>query len=559
MSNYQLNRDFVNLNRAILLILFLFPFNTRLFGQDIPNTQMNTSFVYRQLCTPAPSNESKALYQYLQNVFGEKVLSGQMTTQEGLNELEYIMGVTGKKPAICGFDLIHEKTNNAEIQKAIKWWKEGGIPLIMWNWSAPSYDEGQENSQREIDIKKCFQEGTPEYNSFWKELKTKADHLDSLRIANVPVLWCPFHEQNGDKFWWGKQGPEQFIKLWQAMFNYFVKERKLNNLIWVQCFSDDISRNWFPGNNYVDIISTSSYKEDSNPLPELFNKAKLIANSNTTPLAYNECAMMPSPDESRKTDAMWCWWMQRPDSYLTKISEDYLNEIYYSGHVVTLNQVPNIVNDYSGETVKRTFYSGTTIPFTDLKGFELGKKSGRVSIENDQMEIEAKGSGIEGKKDEGYFLFKQLEGDFDVSVQVLSLSPANLYTMAGIMARADLSKKSPHVFFQVFPNNNPKSGNTRGCELKYRTKNSNETMSIHPSSEVTDNKYDVDFPNTWIRLKRRGNIFKSYISHDNSNWNIYSVHTQEMPEKLLVGLAVASRNEKISTKAEFKDLEITWE
>ena len=155
--------------------------------------------------------------------------------------------------------------------------------------------------------------------------------------------------------------------------------------------------------------------------------------------------------------------------------------------------------------------------------------------------------------------FKQLEGDFDVSVQVISLSHANLYTTAGIMARSDLSKKSSHVYFHVFPNNNTKSNNSHGCELKYRTEKSEQTTAIYPDSNVSGKKYDVDFPNTWIRLKRRANTFKSYISHDNVNWYIYSVHTQEMPDKLLVGLAVASGNNNVSTNAVFKDMEITWE
>ena len=560
MSNYQLNKGIVNLNIFVSFI-FLFSFPSVIFGQDNSSTsgQLQTSFVYRQLCTPNSSDEAKALYKYLQNISGEKILSGQMSTPNGINEIEYIRDVTGKQPAVCGFDLVYENANKKEIQKVIQWWEAGGIPLIMWNWSAPSYDEGLENSRKEIDIDKCFQEGTREYESFRKELKLKADHLDSLRMAKVPVLWSPFHEQNGDMFWWGKQGPEKFIKLWQAMFNYFVKERKLNNLIWVQCFTEDISRDWFPGNNYVDIIATSSYKNTNDPLPEIYNKAKTLANSNTTPLAYNECANMPSPAECKETGAMWCWWMQRADTYLTNLSNEYLNEIYYNNLIVTLNDVPNIVQDYNGETVKRTFISQTTIPFSEFKGFNLGAKSGIFTVKDKQMEIEAKGSGIQGLKDEGYFVFKQMDGDFDISVQVLSLAPINLYTMAGIMARANLSKKSPHVFFQVFPDNNKRENNSGGCELKYRTETSKETITVSPDPNFQGNKFNVDFPDTWIRLKRKGNIFKSYISHDNINWYIYSVHNQEMPNKLLVGIAVSSHNNKVSTKAEFKNLEIAWD
>jgi mannan endo-1,4-beta-mannosidase len=560
MLNDPLDKIRANRNTTLIFFLCLFSLPLALYSQnDFGIKKQTTSFVYEELCIPSPSLEAQALYKYLQYIYGEKILSGQMTTPQLINELEYIMFTTGKEPAIRGFDLSSERANNLEIETTIKWWEKGGIPFIMWNWSAPSYGVNNGNSQKEVAIEKIFQEGTPEYEAFWQELKIKADHLDSLRRANVPVLWCPFHEANSNLFWWGKQGSSKFIQLWHAMFKYFTHERKLNNLIWVQCFSDEITSNWYPGDGYVDIVAASSEIVDSKFLASLFNKANTLANSNVVPLALNQCTTIPNPDECREMAAMWCWWMKRPDVYLSNTSNSYLNEVYYNDLTVTLNKIPDIVNDFSKETVKRYFYSGSTIPFSALKQFSLGRNSGRSSIKNDQMEIEAKGNGMSGVKDEGFFAFKQLEGDFDISVQVLSLSAADSYSMAGLMARADLSKTSPHVYFHVFPNNDTKINNSRGCELKYRTAKSKQTMGIYPNSIEAGNKFDMDFPNTWIRLKRRGNLYKSYISNDNINWYLYSVHKQEMPEKLLVGIAIASHNKNRSTKAEFKDLEITWE
>ena len=256
---------------------------------------------------------------------------------------------------------------------------------------------------------------------------------------------------------------------------------------------------------------------------------------------------------------MWSWWMQRPELDLTDINRDYLSKVYYNDLIITLDEVPDIVEDFSKKTVKRHYYSGTTIPFDDLKGYDLGTKSSNVTINDNSMEIEARGNAIQGTKDEGYFAFEQIDGDFDISVKVVNLLPTHLYTMAGIMARTDLSKKSQHVFFHVFPDNSQKDKNSGGCELQFRTEDSKQTQIIYPDPNDAGDKFNVDFPNTWIRLKRRGNVFKSYISHDNINWNIYSVHTQKMPEKLLVGLAVSSNNKEKSTKAEFEDMEITWE
>jgi hypothetical protein len=38
---------------------------------------------------------------------------------------------------------------------------------------APGIGEGYENSKKEIDIDKCFAEGSAEYKAFWSELEKK--------------------------------------------------------------------------------------------------------------------------------------------------------------------------------------------------------------------------------------------------------------------------------------------------------------------------------------------------------------------------------------------------
>ena len=123
------------------------------------------------------TTEAKALYAYINDMFGKKTLSGQMSSYWGFDEINYIYSITGKYPAIKGFDFIQSSLNDSVVKGAIEWWKEGGIPTIMWHWGAPGIGEGYPNSKKEIDIARCFQKGTVEYDSFWTELKTKADLL----------------------------------------------------------------------------------------------------------------------------------------------------------------------------------------------------------------------------------------------------------------------------------------------------------------------------------------------------------------------------------------------
>ena len=74
----------------------------------------------------------------------------------------------------------------------------------MWHWGAPTKGEGYNESMMEIDIDRCFEEGTEEHAAMWQDLDRIADHLTTLRDADVPVLWRPMHEFDGEWFWWGK-------------------------------------------------------------------------------------------------------------------------------------------------------------------------------------------------------------------------------------------------------------------------------------------------------------------------------------------------------------------
>lgn len=297
------------------------------------------------LCTPNPSKEAVALYRYLLDMKGKKILSGQMDSSWGIDEFDYIKTNTGKQPAIKGMDFIHQNDNANEVKKAIDWWNTGGIPTIMWHWGAPTKGDGYEQSKMAIDIDNCFVEGTAEYKAFWAELKLKADLLQKLEDANVPVIWRPYHELNGNWFWWGKQGSTKFKKLWVTMFDYFVKERGLNNLIWVLCYTGNIDGTWYPGDQYVDVAGGDTYGVGEDPQTAMYNNVKKVINDRF-PIAYHECGVPPNPDKCLASGAIWSWWMEWHTNYLTDIDKTYLKKVYDHDLIITLDEVPNIMEVY---------------------------------------------------------------------------------------------------------------------------------------------------------------------------------------------------------------------
>ena len=59
-----------------------------------------------------------------------------------------------------------------------------------------------------FDASRILIDGTPERASFYRDMDIIAEELKKFREADIPILWRPFHESDGDWFWWGAKGPE---------------------------------------------------------------------------------------------------------------------------------------------------------------------------------------------------------------------------------------------------------------------------------------------------------------------------------------------------------------
>jgi len=60
-----------------------------------------------------------------------------------------------------------------------------------------------------------------------------ASGLKVLEDAGIVVLLRPFHEMNGDWFWWGKHDPAKFKSAWRIFHKKLTEEYELHNLLWV--------------------------------------------------------------------------------------------------------------------------------------------------------------------------------------------------------------------------------------------------------------------------------------------------------------------------------------
>lgn len=203
-----------------------------------------------------------------------------------------------------------------------------------------------------------------------------------------------------------------------------------------------------------------------------------------------------------------------------------------------------------------------TKPKTDLikkfKSVDIGHPAieGSTQILKDGICLTAGGADIWGVRDEFRFSYIEHIGDFDLAARIESLTAANLYTKAGLMAREDLTDNSRHIFFQAFPNNNPRNNNNGGYEFQYRQVKEGKMKAIYPTKYDSVPEFPVNYPNTWIRLKRAGNTFTGFYSADGLTWRTYTTFTLELPENIYLGLAVTSHDTNKSTIAIFRDISL---
>lgn len=103
-------------------------------------------------------------------------------------------------------------------------------------------------------------------------------YLDRLAVfftqLGRPVIFRPFHEVNGNWFWWGgAANATTFKAVWIKMYNYLTVTKGLTNVLFCLSLSGSdtagaITDNaaqaysqWYPGDAYVDIVSIDYYND----------------------------------------------------------------------------------------------------------------------------------------------------------------------------------------------------------------------------------------------------------------------------------------------------------
>ncbi len=124
-----------------------------------------------------------------------------------------------------------------------------------------------------------------------------AGYLKELQDAGVPVLFRPYHEMNGNWFWWGgRPGPDGSAALYRQIYDRYVHVHHLNNLVWVWNVNSPSGNtgsvaDYFPGSAYADVLTMDIYGPFSQ---EFYDQMVALADPLHKPIALAEVGAMPS-------------------------------------------------------------------------------------------------------------------------------------------------------------------------------------------------------------------------------------------------------------------------
>lgn len=239
------------------------------------------------------TNETVALFYNLLQVKETGIIVGHHDSyskfyNEGSHDSDFITS-TGSHPGLLGSDFmfITDDQNDGntgnwyfeqelEIKKQVtEAYRNGLINTFAWHFRAPF--EGKEFDAQHMKpdhLKSAVASILPggvNHDYYKRKLEKIAEVAGSLIGAAgeaIPIIFRPFHEFDGDWFWWGKSHctADQYIELWRFTVHYLSYELGVNNLLFAYSPDNKFSSEAeylerYPGDDFVDILAMDNYED----------------------------------------------------------------------------------------------------------------------------------------------------------------------------------------------------------------------------------------------------------------------------------------------------------
>lgn len=244
------------------------------------------------LADKTATDETVALFYNLKKISKTNILFGhQDDTKRGYNwaneqhlpsvarEKSDVKEVTGAYPSVYGHDFIHianftdgawfDYERDIARQLTIDAYNRGGVNTYAWHYDNPVSKGRFYWSDSPVEAVSKIIPGGDSIAVFKASLKEVADFAKSLIGADgklVPVIFRPFHEFDGDWFWWGKAHctADQYKQLYQFTVTFLRDSLGVRNFLYAWSPDKNFTSQTqylerYPGDDYVDLVGMDNY------------------------------------------------------------------------------------------------------------------------------------------------------------------------------------------------------------------------------------------------------------------------------------------------------------
>lgn len=294
-----------------------------------------------------------SVLEYIKSISGKYTIAGQHNKEpngEPAKWTNYVKAITGKTPGLWGGDFLFRQSDiNARgtmINEAKNQYKNGAVVALTWHVCPPTVQEPCEwdangilSHLTDAQWNQLVTPGTALYNAWLARLDKIVPYLQDLKNSNVQALFRPIHEMNDGWSWWGgRPGASGSKKLYQITYDYIVKTKGINNLIWVWNVKDmDMGNlaNYWPGADYADVASVDMWYKDF-PTTDDYNK--MIGIAGGKPIALAEVGKVPTPAQL-SSQPRWAWFMVWAEYIQDNNVASAVNTTYQSAQALTRDEI----------------------------------------------------------------------------------------------------------------------------------------------------------------------------------------------------------------------------
>lgn len=336
------------------------------------NQQSITFDIAKEPIDGNATEPAKKMYRFLVDNFGKKTIAGMMlgdmssyqgdVTQHA--DLLAVYQVSGKYPALVGLDFMNA-TGKSEsnpwnidytrkmVNAAKDIYVRGGIPAFTWHWRDPSRstdafysDESKANISSALRNDGSWDTSSALYRNIIRDIDAIADFFIELQDEDMACVFRPLHEGSGGWFWWGREGAENFRRLYHLVYDEMVNVKGVHNVIWVWNAGVD-DQEWNPGDEYYDIVSADIYNAsfDYSSNYPTFDKLKSLTQGKKI-IALSENGPIPDIEKEIEDESVWSWWMPWYQTwnggFVDQTSSEEWRKCMSDSHVITLDKMEGL-------------------------------------------------------------------------------------------------------------------------------------------------------------------------------------------------------------------------